>query len=74
MTERDLIAENDALRRRLARLEAIDGSVASSDVAANTAAYHRVLEAAGIVSLELDEQFRISQVTPISPRIGTATM
>ena len=63
-TKRDLVEENDALRRRLARLEALDETDASFDRAANTAAYYRVLEAAGAFALEFDERSMITHVTP----------
>ncbi len=63
-TKRDLVEENDALRRRLARLEALDETDASFDVATNTAAHDRVLEAGGAFAIELDERFMITHVTP----------
>ena len=63
-TKRDLVEENGALRRRLARLEALDETAASFDVASNKAAHDRVLEAAGAFALELDEHFMITHVTP----------
>ena len=63
-TKRDLVEENDALRRRLARLEALDGTAAPFDVAGNAVAHDRVLEAAGTFALELDERFMITHATP----------
>jgi PAS domain S-box-containing protein len=63
-TKRELVEENDALRRRLARLEALDETAARFDVASNTVAYDHVLEAAGAFALELDERFMITHATP----------
>ena len=64
-TKVELIEENAALRRRLAGLEELLVEPhAPTENAANTAAYHRLLEAAGSFALELDERFAITHVTP----------
>ena len=63
-TKRDLVEENEALKRRLAGFEALYQANSSFDVAAKTAAYFHVLESAGTFAVELNEHFAVTHVTP----------